>query len=117
MTTLSSNYYGKVTIASNAGFSVKNATSKIESEVSKLGLSTEKEIAKTGTTYITIFDLNDLSVVTIRVSNHTKRGVNVKDMETFIYTSDRFDKKVIESCNVCNSKMLQEFISNIPTVN
>jgi hypothetical protein len=114
-TILSNNYNGKVIVTANAGFSVKKSVSKIEKEITKIGMSIEKDIAKTGTTYISLFDSLDVFIVEIRVSNHSKRG-NL-ELNTFEYTTDRFGKKVIEVVNVCNSNMLKEFLQNIPTSN
>ena len=112
-TILSNNYNGSVEVSANAGFSVKKAVARIEKEIVKIGFSTSKEIAKTGTTYIEVWDENDNMVTTIRVSNHTKRGYSAKEMETFVFVSDRFGSIVIEKCNVIDTKSLGELISNI----
>ena len=112
-TILSNNYNGSVEVSANAGFSVKKSVSKIEKEIAKIGFSTEKEIAKTGTTYIEVYDENDNMVTTIRVSNHTKRGYSSSEMETFVFVTDKFGSTVIDKCNVINTKSLSELISNI----
>ena len=113
MRTIAENYNGKVLAVANQGFSIKNAVKRIEKAVEVIGFSTEKEIAKTGSTYITVFGLDDLSIVTIRVSNHSKRGHD--EFSTFNYTTDRFGTTVLEYVEVLNTSMLNEFLSNYKT--
>jgi hypothetical protein len=114
MRTIAENYNGKVLAVANQGFSIKNASKRIEKSIEVLGFSTEKEIAKTGSTYITVFGLDDLSIVTIRVSNHGKRGHD--EFSTFNYTTDRFGAIVLESVEILNTEMLNEFLSNYKTI-